>query len=142
MLLNDHDHSVELRPVRYQFPARGDRYDDNWLVVEGTVTTPEGSWTFTDACLLTDEAREISDWLRSRAADLEFIEPVLAFSRESLGSHQSEAIRVHLSHEAAPPWLEGDDRLDAHVIEIRAAEAAIQHAADTWDRLLAPFPPR
>jgi hypothetical protein len=75
--------------------------------------------------LLTDEARLISHWLRPQATDLEFIEPVLAFSSESRGnsesrrSHQREALRIHLTHAAAPPRLEGDDRLDAHVTEFR-----------------------
>ncbi|MFE9458951.1 hypothetical protein [Streptomyces californicus] len=95
MLLNDLSSSVDLRPVRYQFAtARGETYDDNWLVVDGTVTTPEGSWSFTEPCLLTDEARRVSAWLRAAAAgtvavtgpddegqlwpDTWFIEPVVA----------------------------------------------------------------
>lgn len=36
MLLRDHASSIELRPLRYQFPtAVGSQYDDNWLVVTG-----------------------------------------------------------------------------------------------------------
>lgn len=97
MLLNDLASSVGLRPVRYQFgTVRSDSYDDNWLVLDGTVITPEGSWSFTDPCLLTDEARHVSAWLRAVAAgtvavtepdgegelspDTWFIEPVVAFS--------------------------------------------------------------
>jgi len=69
LLLNDHVSSVDLRPVRYQFASvRGDSYDDNWLVIDGTVTTPEGSWSFADPCLLTSEARQVSEWLRAVAA--------------------------------------------------------------------------
>jgi hypothetical protein len=57
VLLSDHGSSVELHPLRYRFPAtRGDSYDDNWLVIGGTVVTPEGSRSFADPCLLTGEA--------------------------------------------------------------------------------------
>lgn len=51
--LSDHATSVELRPLRYRFAApRGDRYDDNWLVIGAKVTTAEGSWSFADPALL------------------------------------------------------------------------------------------
>lgn len=67
--MSDRVSSVELHPVRYQFAAvRGDSYDDNWLVIDGTVTTPEGNWSFADPCLLTDEARQVTSWLRAVAA--------------------------------------------------------------------------
>lgn len=43
-LLADQEHRIELRPLRYRFPAViGDRYNDNWLTIEGEVTTPEPS---------------------------------------------------------------------------------------------------
>ncbi|MEV0373328.1 hypothetical protein AB0I10_26530 [Streptomyces sp. NPDC050636] len=160
MLLSDHADSVELHPLRYQFPAvQGDPYDDNWLVIGGTVTTPEGSWSFTDPCLLTDEARAVADWLRAVASgkvavnrpgaegelspDTWFVEPVLAFS---LADHSEggAAIRVHLSLEAAPPWRQGDGGGDIYqyVVEVRQDKAALLHAADQWDRALASFPTR
>jgi len=124
----------------------GDQYDNNWLVIGGEVTTPEGSWSFTDPCLLTDEARQISTWLRAvggatlpdTQSDLYFLEPVLSFSHSGSGF-----VRVHLSHEAAPPHGgDGDERLDEYVIEIKATAAGLRHAADAWDRCLAPFPSR
>ncbi len=66
---SDHANSVELRPLRYQFAtARGNRYDDNWLVIGGTVTTAEGSWSFADPSLLTHEALQVAAWLRAVAA--------------------------------------------------------------------------
>ncbi|MFJ8621990.1 hypothetical protein ACIRD3_04010 [Kitasatospora sp. NPDC093550] len=160
MLLSDQASSVELRPLRYQFSGvRGDAYDDNWLVVAGTVTTPEGSWSFADPCLLSDEAREVSAWLRAVAAgavavtgpdaegwldpDTDFVEPVLAVSLAERSGSEAE-IRVHLSLEAAPPWLQGDDGADIHqyVVEVRLDTAALLHAADQWDLALVPFPSR
>jgi hypothetical protein len=160
VLLSDHASSVELWPVGYQFPAAGDNsYDDNWLVIGGAVTTPEGSWRFTDPGLLTDEAREVTSWLRAVAAgtvevtgpDAEgwldpntwFVEPVLAFSLADRSEGRA-VIRVHLSLEASPPWQQGDDKPDIYqyVVEVRVDTAALLHAADQWDLALASFPPR
>ncbi|MFE6554140.1 hypothetical protein ACFVHS_37960 [Streptomyces sp. NPDC057746] len=161
MLLNDPASSVDLRPVRYQFATvRGDSYDDNWLVIEGTVATPEGKWSFADPCLLTDEARQVSAWLRAVAAgavdvtepdaegelspDTWFIEPVVAFSLAHRIEGGTAVIRVHLSLEAAPSWQQGDDRSDIYqyVVEVSLDAAALLHAADEWDLSLASLPPR
>ncbi|MCX4693892.1 hypothetical protein [Streptomyces sp. NBC_01408] len=160
MLLGDHASSVELCPLRYQFSeVRGDSYDDNWLVIGGTAMTPEGIWSFTDPCLLTDEAREVSAWLRAVAAgtvevtgpdadgylspDKWFVEPVLAFSLVGR-SDDGAVIRVHLSMEAAPPWQQGENGADIyqHFVEARVDTAALLHAADQWDLALASFPAR
>ncbi|MGC9441999.1 WapI family immunity protein [Streptomyces sp. WG5] len=161
MLLNDPASSVDLRPVRYQFATvRGDSFDDNWLVIEGTVATPEGKWSFADPCLLTDEARQVSAWLRAVAAgtvdvtepdaegelspDTWFIEPVVAFSLAHRIEGGTAVIRVHLSLEAAPPWQQGDDGPDIYqyVVEVSLDAAALLYAADEWDLFLASLPPR
>ncbi|MEU6620820.1 hypothetical protein ABZ926_08535 [Streptomyces litmocidini] len=161
MLLHDLSNSVALRPVRYQFATvRGDSYDDNWLVIDGTVMTPEGSWSFADPCLLTDEAPQVSAWLRAVAAgrvdvtepdaegelspDTWFIEPVVAFSLADRSEGGTAVIRVHLSLEAAPPWQQGDDRADIYqyAVELRLDAAALLHAADEWDLSLASLSPR
>ncbi|MES4902436.1 MULTISPECIES: hypothetical protein [unclassified Streptomyces] len=148
MLLTNRDHSVELRPLRYQFPAvSGDWYDDNWLDVQGEITTPEGSWSFIDPCLLVDEAHAVSTWLRTAATaapapDLSFIEPVLSFGRSDRHDDGTLAVTIHFSHEAAPPWLHRDDRLDPYPVQFTLTAAALCQAADTWDRHLARFPTR
>ncbi|WP_030222898.1 WapI family immunity protein [Streptomyces bikiniensis] len=161
MLLNDPTTSVGLHPVRYQFATvRGDSFDDNWLVVEGTVATPEGKWSFADPCLLTDEARRVSAWLRAVAAgtvdvtepdaegelspDTWFVEPVVALSLARRTEGGTAVIRVHLSLEAAPPWQQDDDAADLYqyVVEVRLDAAALLCAADEWDLSLASLPPR
>jgi hypothetical protein len=161
VLLNDFTSSVDLRPVRYQFAAvQGDSYDDNWLVIDGTVVTPEGSWSFTDPCLLTGEAREVAAWLRAVAAgtvavtepdaegelspDTWFTEPVIAFSLADRSEDGTAVIRVHLSLEAAPPWQQGDAGADIYqyAVEVSMNPAALLHAADQWDLALASFPLR
>ncbi|MEU0405673.1 hypothetical protein ABZ318_36830 [Streptomyces sp. NPDC006197] len=161
MLLNDLASSVDLHPVRYQFATvRSDSYDDNWLVIDGTVMTAEGGWSFTDPCLLVDEAHQVSAWLRAVAAgevavtepdaegelspDTWFIEPVVAFSLADRSDGGTAVIRVHLSLEAAPPWQQGNDGADIYqyVVEVRMDTAALLHAAGQWDLSLASFPPR
>ncbi|MFF7602491.1 WapI family immunity protein [Streptomyces mirabilis] len=160
MLLSDHANSAELRPLRYQFAAaRGNRYDDNWLVIGGTVETSEGRWTFTDPSLLTHEARQVAVWLRGVAEgtvavtqpdaegyvspDTWFNEPVLAFSLADR-SEAGAVIRLHLSLEAAPPWQQGDHRADIYqyFVKVHVDAAALLHAADQWDLALASFPTR
>ncbi len=160
VLLSDHANSVELRPLRYQFATAGSNpYDDNWLVIGGTVTTPDGSWSFTDPALLTHEARQVTAWMRAVAAgtvavtqpdaegylspDTWFNEPVLAFSLADR-SETGAVIRLHLSLEATPPWQQGDDRASIYqyFVEVRVDTAALLQAADQWDLALASFPTR
>ncbi|WP_329562005.1 WapI family immunity protein [Kitasatospora sp. NBC_01266] len=160
MLLSDHASAVELFPLRYQFPTTGgDPYDDNWLVIGGKVTTPQGAWSFADPCLLTGEAREVTAWLCAVAAgtvavtgrdaegelapDTWFVEPVLAFSVADR-SEGGAVIRIHLSLEAAPPWQQGDERtgIYQYAVEVRVDTEALLHAADQWDLALASFPAR
>ncbi|MEU9115200.1 hypothetical protein AB0D04_26300 [Streptomyces sp. NPDC048483] len=139
--------------------ANGDHWDDNWLAIGAEVATPEGSWSFTDPCLLLEEAREVSAWLRAVAAgkvpdakpdpeghlvpDLSFLEPVLGFSQ--VRWHDGTGVlRVHLSLEAAPPWRQHDEDLDLfqYVIEVESDRTELIRAADEWDRCLAQLPLR
>jgi hypothetical protein len=141
---------VSLAPVGYEFPSGVERWDANWVIVNGSVTIPQGSWSFRDACLTTFEAKEVSTWLRAVAQgavelaspddeglltpSLTFTEPNLAFS---LAKRTDDAVelRVHLSHESAPPWLDIEDRLNiwAFFVIVPMATAALKEAANTWD---------
>ncbi|WP_184764784.1 WapI family immunity protein [Streptomyces griseoloalbus] len=159
MRLTDRAGGIGLRPLRYQFPvASGDRWDDNWLVIGAEVTTPAANWSFTDSCLLVDEARELSAWLRAVAygrrpdtkpdpeghlvPDLSFLEPVLAFSQ--VWWHDGTGVlRVHLSLEAAPPRRQNENPdLYQYVIDVETDQAELMRAAEEWDQRLARFPLR
>lgn len=154
---------VELRPVRYEFGSPTPQtdgafdFDANWVVVEGHVRTVEGTeYTFRDPCLLTDEMRRISRWLRAVAAHrvppmplpvdesrlLAFTEPNVAFSVSA--DHRNEVqIRVHLSLESGPPSLvaEGLD-LYEYFVELALTSEDLADAAARWDAEVAPFPQR
>ncbi|MFC9268216.1 hypothetical protein ACFTXJ_10675 [Streptomyces zhihengii] len=159
MILDDGESRVELSPVRYEFPGVvGNRYDDNWLVIGATVTTAEGSWSFTDAALLVDEAHQVTAWLRGAAdgtvavtgpddgwmsPDTWFTEPVLAFSLAERDG-DTVLVRVHLSLEALPPWRTGDDRPDIYQywVQVQVATDDLRAAADAWAEALDAFPTR
>jgi hypothetical protein len=155
---------VDLRPLRFQFgPSPEPRnWDANWLYIAGHVDLPDGrSWSFTDPCLTTWEARELGSWLQGVVSGdvqpvaysgetcerlLYFTEPNLGFS---LAGRRGEtvAIRVHFSLECLPPWLqrpgkdEGPDILDFFV-EAQLGQPALADAAASWDQELAAFPIR
>lgn len=159
VLLTSNECSVELLPLGYQFSVTsGDSYDDNWLIIGGRVRTPDGSWSFREPVLLTDEGLRLSRWLRAAVAgriavaqpdtegglspSLTFIEPVLAFSLAGR-SAGAVVVRVHLSLEASPPWrpdIEGD--MVPYEVEIDLTEVELLRAADEWDRELLAFPAR
>ncbi|MFJ4467696.1 hypothetical protein ACIP2X_09520 [Streptomyces sp. NPDC089424] len=160
MRLTDSAGDFGIRPLGYEYPvARGNRWDDNWLVIAGECKTPEVSWSFTDPSLLVDEAHEVSRWLRAVASeerpdaqpdedgkfvpDLIFIEPVIAFSQVRWRDGRG-VLRVHLSLEAAPPPAQDAEGLELYqyVIEIESDRAAVLRAAATWDRYLVQFPMR
>lgn len=157
MLLSDHRHRLELQPVQYQFPTgRGDVWDDNWLVVSGRVSTPEGRWRFLDACLLTDEAAQLTEWLRRVAAgrvpvtgpdrtgelvpNLSFLEPLLGFGLARWDG-DAGAVRVHLKAEAVPRSSDPNDEND-FLMEIEVDRAGLLAAAEEWELACARYPGR
>ncbi|HEU4676614.1 MAG TPA: hypothetical protein VFS29_11530 [Motilibacteraceae bacterium] len=158
----------ELRPVRYQFAGvRGSRcgrdWDANWLVIRGDVQLADRrSWSFEDPCLTTWEARELAAWLRGVASGAVqptpfegggeertwmFTEPNLALSLAARDD-VTATVRVHLSLEARPPWLAGDDpgedpgELFEFFVEVTAPLNVVAQAADDWTAELATFPER
>jgi len=154
---------VELSPVGYEFgqsvrPGDGGYdYDANWVVVGGHVHTPEGTdYSFRDPCLLTDEMREISHWLRAVAdhrvrpiplpADeselLAFTEPNVAFS-VSADDRDEVRLRVHLSLASGPPELVAAQlELYEYFVELRLTPDHLTIAAASWDAEISAFPQR
>ena len=99
---------LTLHVLGYQFPDKIDYWDGNWLIIEGAVTHPQGSWHFRDACLTSFELQQLAEWLDGVGQGNPdpnsgyFTEPCLEFkySREP-----ESMIDVILAHECAPPWL-------------------------------------
>lgn len=153
--------SIDLRPVGYQVPA-GDHkewHDLNWLVIAGQVETPEGSWSFQDPCLLTNEAEQLAGWLREVAEGaiepstpdengevwpaFWTVEPNVGFSLESVAG-DDRVLRVHFSLESAPPWLDYERRVCTHQFFVRCVvgREALLRAARSWLLELSEFPER
>lgn len=144
----------------YEFPAATGSgpqdWDANWLIIVGSVRSPEASWTFRDPSLTAWEALRLANWLRSVAdgsqhphpvgpdADdgymLVFTEPNLAFSYQAR-TEEAAVIRVYLSLEAAPPQFPDDDIYD-HYVELTLSPADVHAAATQWESELMAYPVR
>jgi hypothetical protein len=151
--------SVILRPVAYEFPDSHDAVECDWLVIEVSATTTDGTWSSRDACLTTRDAPGIAEWLRGVAAssvpaslpdadgditpDLTFLEPALAFSLAP-NDDGLKHLRVHLTYGLAPPWLDIDDALNmwSFFVEVALSDTEILAASDAWRAELVPFPER
>jgi len=115
-------------------------------------------WSFEDPCLTTWEGRLLGRWLHEVVAGavapspsdggkderpVVFTEPNLALSLAA-ADQETVNIRVHLSHEALPPWLahaDGTELFEFFVV-VRLSRADLARAAQDWERELAVFPER
>ena len=97
--------------VRYQSPdVHEDRWDSNWLIVNGTVAAAGEKWVFTEPCVTTFELAELADWLDELASEpsaFEFTEPNLKFTYVP---RPRPAVQVTLAHESAPASLSEVER--------------------------------
>ncbi len=139
--------------MRWQFPPDAGAWDDQWLVISGTVDLGDRTWSFTDPCLLIGEARELATWLRQVASgqigpdrggepSLAFMEPALGFSTTARDGDEL-VVGIHFTAEAAPPWLRDDNPHSAqYTVELPLRVGEILAAADTWTGELDALPSR
>lgn len=132
-----------LQLLGYQFPhATVERYDANWLTVEGTVRHAGGVWSFRDPCFLTWEVAELVAWLdglerRSAGSEIAFMEPNLAFAWIP-----GDTLRISFAAEAAPPQdqrLQGDGDFS---LMFSVRPQSLKRAARELHAQLARFPER
>lgn len=113
-LVGSEEEEFRLEVLRYQYPEIvHDKWDSNWLIVEGQVSCHRGRWKFSDPCLCTFEIQELASWLRDvwvgRAErELGFVEPNLRFER--LEAVDGPILSVAFSQESSPPWATEDER--------------------------------
>ncbi len=157
LLAGRNGQSVRLTPVGYEAELADVTAEvaDDWIVIEGDVATSQGDWTFRDSSLLAAEWLRLGEWLTDVAVfkvpatgpdedpTLRFLEPSLAFS-VAAWAEDGVNLRVHLTHLAAPPWQDIEDKLNTwaffveltvRVEDLRTAVADLNRAAET-------FPPR
>jgi hypothetical protein len=150
--------TVELEPLRWQFPADSGEPDDEWLVVGGRIDAGGESWSFTDPCLLMTDARNLADWLLAASQgridlaprgedgqpepDLVFLEPALGFAVVAY-QEQGLLVRVYFTAEAAPPWLRADDPHGARsVVDLHLSGDQLAAAAREWAGQVSALPGR
>jgi hypothetical protein len=96
-LQGDEGITLELDAIGYQFPGvKG----SNWLIIQGRVEHPHGTWSFNRPCLTTLEVERLARWFQAIEQPLglirpaTFIEPNLEFSYMS---SPSAAIQIRLT---------------------------------------------
>jgi hypothetical protein len=150
--------AITLTVPRWQCPPDAGESDDAWLIISGNVDLGDREWSFDDACLEMEEARELAGWLRDAGngriaphphRDDEAPEPTLSFLEPALGfsiySHdESElTVRVFLTAEGAPPWLRKDNPHRArHVVDLKVRTDQLLAAAADWSQELNALPAR
>lgn len=157
-ITGDDDVTVELDPLRWQFPVGIGELDDEWLIIGGRIDPGGETWSFTDPCLMMADARHLADWLLAASEgrvepdprgedgqpepDLVFLEPALGFSVVAY-QEQGLIVRVYFTAEAAPPWLLADDPYDARsVVDLHLSSSQLAAAACEWTRQLNALPRR
>jgi len=139
--------SVFLTPRGWEFRQGTGPTDDRWLVINaGAVLDDGSSWSFTEPCLLIDEARELSRWLvgagtgwgtSARFRSLAFIEQLVSFEVAGRTGAPELLVRAFFQDEGAPGWARGGQAVDLHV-----RPRQLLAAAEVWATELAALPAR
>lgn len=89
----------------YQYPGnKSQQYDNEWLMISGSVRCDGGEWTFRDPCLTSSELPYVASLLEKGVGPTDpdwepIVEPCLHFSWIDPGR-----MRVAFRLECAPPW--------------------------------------
>lgn len=139
--------SFELTITGYQFPNLDDRHQSDWLNVHTEVRHPLGSWLSEFSCLFTYEVEWLIRWLKkvvSGQVSCEtcfFTEPNLEFA--TFLKTDKQILRVNLSHEMAPPWLQSkDEAIEGFDIDFKLKELELDVAIQALCENLKRYPPR
>ncbi|GAB1641400.1 hypothetical protein [Krasilnikovia sp. MM14-A1259] len=155
-LIDAAGHGVDLRVTGYQFPDAEDLAQrHSWHMVEGTATSPEGSWTFRYPALTCDDSQYVARWLRTTAlresswpnteaaptvpASLAFTEPNLTMAASDYAP-DLVTLDIGLDLEFSPPWRHRDRAGTPFVIRTRLTHQQLERAADDWEQEIAPYP--
>ena len=148
MRLHTSANALDLVVVRYEYTDLSeDRWDSNWLVVNGTASIGGETWRFTDPCVTTFELADLADWLddvarnASAAPAFELTEPLISFAYIL---EPAPALVVRLGYEAAPPWLDAGARLQGEhaALTCPLGEVNVSDLASQVRAVLMDFPIR
>ena len=146
MFLKNKDVEFNLMVEGYEFPhIKNTAYDSNWLNVAVKVKHPRGSWSHTDACLLTWELKALAEWLKNlakgepAASEIDFLEPELWFEVTK------GKLKVHLDYEMRPPWLppaETESASNSVCLTFETEPEALKEAVNSLQYFSKRFPTR
>ena len=148
MRLEGPEDVFELRLLGYESPMEREWWAANWLVVEVRARLGTRAWEARSSALLTVDVAALAAWLAGIAAadevpsEIDFMEPCLVFS---LGADPAGAreLRIDVSHELSPPWLDEWDRLgDGVRLRVPLDAAMLLKASESLTAALTRFPPR
>jgi hypothetical protein len=112
MLLSAEDSWFKLTIADYQFHNdTHDKWDSNWLIIDGSVRLAGRDWRFREPCLTNFEAYDLAAWLED-CVYKEPDKPYCSFTEPNLQFDlvDKRTIRVSFALESAPPWAnQGDD---------------------------------
>jgi len=112
MLLSAEDSWFKLTIADYQFHNdTHDKWDSNWLIIDGSVRLAGRHWRFKEPCLTNLEAYDLAAWLED-CVYKEPDKPYCSFTEPNLQFDlvDKRTIRVSFALESAPPRAnQGDD---------------------------------
>ena len=131
----------------YEHPnVTEDWWDSNWLIMNGTVATPDTSWRFVEPCVTTFELAGLADWLQTLrdgappSPEFAFAEPNLVFSWSGV---QAPMLRVRFAHESAPPGCaNGEARVRGVMLEFPIDELNVDGIVGELRNALIEYPIR
>lgn len=129
-----------------------------WLVITGTISSPDGRWRIADQPVTTVEAGRLSCFFRQAANGAELVEPLprderiwrfpmFALAAFTLDVAEYRAgltrIRAYFCDECLPPWEELFGR-EGHMVsyEFDVPTSELVTAAGDWDSERARYPVR
>lgn len=138
------EEELRLEVVGYEFPGiLDDKWDSNWLSVEGQVSCSRGRWRFLAPCLLTFELESLASWFRALSSggavqSPEFIEPNIRF--ESRDEPSGTVLSVSFSQESSPPWATERERYNTgftlnfplRLNDVGSAASAVEAMLAKW----------
>ncbi len=138
----------EMDVVGYQFPqTENEPYDSDWLNIHVSVKHPRGSWSKTDACMMTFELAQLIEWFRGLAdncpshSEKYFTEPELSFKWFGEGKN---VLRINLDYSLRPAWspYDGENEEEELFVEFEVTPEDLKAAAASLVEKLKKFPVR
>ncbi|MDI6105506.1 hypothetical protein QLQ12_43685 [Actinoplanes sp. NEAU-A12] len=155
-LIDAAGYGVDLRVVGYQFPDAEDlSLRHSWHVVEGTATSPEGSWRFRYPALTCDDSVYVARWLRRTAGQglppagtdaAPGVPPILSFTEPNLSmtlvehSATQVVLDIGLDVEFSPPWAHRPRAGGPFTIRCSFGYEQLERAAAEWEHEIALYP--